>query len=185
MTARLKTKRKTGRLPHTAARISKFEQDFGLKLPPRYKTFLREVGASDVSLQCAVLEPTPFGQTVPFREFFGFMKDENSSVDLRSNTEFADAAPVAFPIASDDFGNWIYLMCAGPFAGAVFFHDHEGRASWPVREFRRRFPNLHPGIQKYLELRRAKKLPKKHPALTDFYRLADSFAAFLKACKPA
>jgi hypothetical protein len=75
-------------------------------------------------------------------------------------------------------------MCAGPLAGTVFFNDEEGRSGWSAREFRQRFPSLDSGIAKYLELRRTKKLPKKHPALADFYRLADSFAAFLKACKP-
>jgi hypothetical protein len=122
---------------------------------------------------------------VDIDQFFGFSGGPMGGGDIRRNTEMAEGAPVAIPIAQNLSGYWTYLICEGPLAGGVYHHDRESRSAWPDRLFYENFKELAPSIELYLELRRSGRLPRKSAALADFYRLADSFDEFLAGCRRA
>jgi hypothetical protein len=159
--------------------VRSFERQFGLQLPASYRAFLRECGGARVRIVVSMLEPSPLGSEASIHEFFGL----TGAIDIRGATEMSDGAPVAIPIADNMMGFWTYLICEGPLAGGVYHHDRELRSSWSDQEFRENFVNLAFEIERYLVLRRTKRLRTKPAALAHFYKLADSFDEFLGACR--
>lgn len=171
------------RVSPTEALVRGVETEFGLTLPADYRAFLLAHGGTSVEAEAPFLEPTPVGHRAGVAEFFGFCDDPDD--DIRGATEISDGAPAAIPIAEDGgFGNRIFLLLQGPRAGAVLFHDLQGRAAWPDAQFTAWFPNLAPSIQEYLTLRRQGALPEKVVSgAGDFYLLASSFSDFLRRCR--
>jgi len=76
-------------------------------------------------------------------------------------------------------GEKFWLKCTGEDAGHVYIFDNQFRSAWTDERFFQMFPNLHPDIRKYLELRRQGKLPKKAQGYEHIYRVATSFSEFI------
>jgi hypothetical protein len=111
------------------------------------------------------------------------MSDERQSDDLYYNSDLFEGAPVAIPIAEGAFGSRVFMFVSGKFANSVYYYDGEQRYFWSDGQFHSMYENLHPKIQAYLDLRKNGKLPRKPEGMENFYRVADSFTAFIESCK--
>ena len=173
-----------GRLAPDELLVRSFEERFGLSLPAGYRAFLLAHGGSYASAKAPFLVPTPIGTDAVVEEILGFMQSERDGGDLRNAAETAGSAPNLVPIACDGFGNWTLLVCRGPHTGQVVHEDMGQRGLWSDDDLHRRFPNLAPSIEDYLDLRRGEALPPSIVSAPNCYLLASSFEAFLASCSP-
>jgi hypothetical protein len=95
-----------------------------------------------------------------------------------------DGYPDVIAIGDNLGGEKFWLKCTGEDAGHVYIFDNQFRSAWTDERFFQMFPNLHPDIRKYLELRRQGKLPKKAQGYEHIYRVATSFSEFISRLEP-
>lgn len=81
-------------------------------------------------------------------------------------------------------GDMFWLKCTGDDAGHVYLFDDQFRSAWTDEKFFQMFPNMHPEIKNYLELRRQGKLAKRAKGYEHTYRLATSFSEFISRLGP-
>lgn len=166
-------------LPPSEVLVRGFEERFSLNLPSDYRSFLVGCGgfwAGDGAV-CPCQEPTPCGNSACIEYFYGFTLPTRSD-NVMDETERIDGYPDVIAIGDNVMGNMFWLKCTGSDAGHVYLFDNQGRFAWPDEMFFQMFPNLHPEIRKYLELRQKGKLPKKAKGYEHVYRLATSFSEF-------
>jgi hypothetical protein len=174
-----------GRLEPSVPLVQNYEREFGLTLPADYREFLASYGGVFLRANFPYAEPTPFGRNGMLEKFFGFNMPPNTQDDVHWNTRLIDGAPDVVAIGRDLMGGMTWLKCTGEDAGCVYFHDPQVRWSWPDADFYSYFPNLHPEIKRYLELRRAGLLPKKKRGYDNVYLIARSFSEFIDLLAPA
>jgi SMI1/KNR4 family protein SUKH-1 len=186
----------TGRVEPSLRLVQDYEREFGLALPADYREFLAAYGSVSLSARYPFAEPTPFGQTGMIDDFFGFVPGPAGSrtdqfrghpLDRHGvywNTWLIEGAPDVVAIGSDLMGGMTWLKCTGEDAGSVYFHDGYQRWLWSDAEFYGHFPNLHPDIRRYLELRGAGLLPKKKRGYHNVYLIARSFSEFIDLLRP-
>ncbi len=166
-------------LPPSEVLVREFEERFSLTLPSDYRSFLGGYGgfwAGDGAV-CPCQEPTPCGNSACIEYFYGFTLPTRSD-NVIDETERIDGYPDVIAIGDNGMRNMFWLKCTGSDAGHVYLFDNQGRFAWPDEMFFQMFPNLHPEIRKYLELRQKGKLPRKAKGYEDVYRLATSFSEF-------
>lgn len=164
--------------PASEELVREFERRFELRLPGDYRSFLARYGGAYGNADCPILEPTPFGTSTTITGFYGFDDDE-----IGKMTELIEGAPIVSALGSECAGRMFWLYCAEPYFGHVFVCDHYGRSSWSDDDFFK-WPNLHPEIRTYLDLRRAGQLPRKAAGFEDVYLVARSFTDFVDSLRP-
>jgi SMI1 / KNR4 family (SUKH-1) len=177
-----------GRVEPSLQLVESYELEFGLALPADYRAFLACFGGVFLSAEHPFAEPTPFGKIGMIHHFFGFAPAGNSVDECRGvhwNTRLIDGAPDVVAIGRDVMGGMTWLKCTGEDAGSVYFHDPNERWTWSDADFYGRFPNLHPDVQRYLELRRNNLLPAKRRGYENVYLIARSFSEFVVLLRPA
>tara|TARA_R110002072_G_scaffold303012_1_gene491335 strand:- start:737 stop:1519 length:783 start_codon:yes stop_codon:yes gene_type:complete len=147
------------------------------RLPGDYKRFVRERDFSRIpgpdGVSFDAMEPTPYGSGV--LEFF---LDPNPK-----QMGYFDEVDMLV-IGSNGFDYPTCMSLRKGDRGGIYYHDHQQRSLWDDGQFRMMFPNLAPGIEKYLSQRRSGKLPAKPEGLESFYRIAANFSEFLERCEP-
>lgn len=173
-------------IPSSEALVREFEERFSLNLPSDYRSFLVRFGgfwAGD-GASCPCQEPTPCGKSALIECFFGFTLPTRSD-NVMDETERIDGYPDVIAIGDNVMGNMFWLKCTGRDAGHVYLFDNQGRLAWPDEMFFHMFPNLHPDIREYLELRRKGKLPRKAKGYEHVYQLATNFSEFFDRLEPS
>ncbi|MEM8866289.1 MAG: SMI1/KNR4 family protein [Planctomycetota bacterium] len=99
----------TTRLPATDSRIVELEKHIGVELPSEYRDFLSRFGGSWVKGIAPISEPTPFGDAT-IESFYGFIDGKPRSCDLKFQSDLAQGAPVAIPIAGGAFGCQTFII---------------------------------------------------------------------------
>lgn len=165
--------------PPSEQLVREYEKRIGLNLPRDYRDFLVHHGGVVGTANCAFQEPTPCGTATCIDNFFGFTQGDRHDNVVQA-TELIDGAPDVVAIGDNLMGAMFWLKCSGRDVGHVYMHDHEGRSAWPDKMFSEWFPNLHPSIKEYLDLRRRGELPKKPKGFEHVYRLAKSFGEFVE-----
>ena len=109
-----------------------FEQNYSVKLPAEYKSFLSE------TLNGGVLTCTddtiylPDGSCTEIQLFRGIGADDSYSMEEAISGLGAESIPVGMvPIANDSGGNFFFLETSGENIGSVYFFDHEQQANAP------------------------------------------------------
>ena len=165
--------------------IIEFEQEFECKLPSLFISFLKEYASKSLNATIKLLEPNPLANWACPEMIFGFFEDREDLYDIRDNTQLADGWPAAIPFAADGFDNWFYLFLGqNNSLDEVYFYDIQNRASWTDDQFDTNFPNLHPEINQYLQMRARGELPQKEDKFQHFYLVSNSFSGFLKNLRP-
>ena len=174
-------------LPVTEEFVAEFERDRDLRLPAEYRAFLLAFGGWTGSATCDFLEePTPNGTVAWIDLFYGRMVPEYEVYDIRWATDSLGDSPGFAVVASGGMDGCVVVVgCDGPDDGHVYFLDADQRALWPDVEFRRMFTALHPSIERWLELRRAGRLPAKPEGHECLYLLARSFNEFIERLAPS
>jgi hypothetical protein len=172
-------------LPPSEALVREFENHFSLDLPADYRSFLVSYGGfwAGHGAVCPCQEPTPCGNSAFIGSFFGFTLPTRHD-NVMDETEKIDGYPDVIAIGDNIMGGMFWLKCTGRDAGHVYLFDNQGRFAWPDEMFFHMFPNLHPEISRYLELRRKGKLPKKAKGYEHIYRVATSFSEFINRLEP-
>jgi hypothetical protein len=168
--------------------MENYEREFGLALPADYREFLASYGGVFLRAEYPFAESTPFGQTGMIDHFFGFVPAGNRADEFRGvhwNTRLIEGAPHVVAIGSDLMGGMTWLKCTDGDAGSVYYHDPYRRWTWSDAEFYGHFPNLHPEVQRYLELRRDNLLPTKRRGYQNVYLIGRSFSEFIALLRPA
>ncbi len=164
--------------------LERFESEFAVKLPEIFREFLMIYGLAQVQAKVDILEPMPFGNEASVEYIFGFNDDRSDSLNLFNNTEISQGAPVIIPFASNCVNNWFYLYLGKNCdLSQVYIFDPQYRYSWDDDKFYNMFPNLHPAIKQYLDLRKKGQLPTKKKGFENFYKISDNFNDFLNALK--
>jgi hypothetical protein len=179
----------------SAALVAEYARRFGLRLPPAYRRFLLRFGGYCGSAYCPLQEPAPYEDPVEIGPFLGFWPPGCDTGDVRRHTEWLRrfAPPVFVPVTLACHGSCVVaIKCGGSDAGHVYLFDEEGRAEGdnpeqlPVVPAHLRCPSM----ERYLELRRARRLPAKPDdqvivapsgLKVALFRLATSFEEFVAA----
>lgn len=168
-----------GDTPPSEELVREFEGRFDLELPRDFRAFLARFGGCKGTAHVPMLEPTPFGRECGFVGFYGFHEDE-----IGDATDLIEGAPDVIALGGEPMGKMFWLHCSEPYAGHVWVHDHQGRSAWSDADFLQWFPNLHPDIRAYLDLRKGGRLPKKPRGFEHVYLAAHSFTEFLERLHP-
>lgn len=105
--------------------LDRFEQLLEVKLPEQYRQFLLQSNGGRPRLNGFRVAQGDRASDEMLDYFLGIAKGEEDDI-VTSLQRYADRlAPGLLPIAYDAFGNLICLGLMQPFAGQVFFWDHE------------------------------------------------------------
>jgi hypothetical protein len=186
-------------LSPTESDFDRLEKRLGARLPDEYRYFLSRYGDvlfgnDDSAPSIALAEPSPWGASTEPETFYSLSAGAHYGLEDEIQT-FADRLPKGvIPISSDAGGNQICLDVAGEFPGYVWFWDHEQR--WLGS---RRFETIADELERAgVDTHRmtvhdiVREWARRHPEVVDrpadymgMYRIAASFAEFLRALKPA
>lgn len=184
----LRAKGQKGRIDPTEPMLAAFESKFALDLPRDYRAFVLRHGSTYVEGRVRFLEATPLGTSASVGSFFGFLDDSipaSQRLDLATVTEIAEGRGLTVPIASNQRGDWFFLVCSGKNQGRVLLRDAQQRHLWNDNEFNSRFPNLDASIAEYLKHRRQGVVTKPLSEIAGWYLVGENFTDFLRACRPA
>jgi hypothetical protein len=174
--------------------FQELEQSLGGRLPVEYRYFLGKYGEAllgndDSYVRVAIVESCPWGEGTRPECFYPLLRGHPD--DLREHLlTYAGRVPDGvLAMAPDAGGNQVCLDVAGEFPGSVWFWDHEQR--WFTHNLQEAADELDAagldtrrlsvhGIVRAWARRHAERFDRP-PDYMGMYRIAPSFAAFLRA----